>query len=105
GFESPFAHELGSRFGCLFHFSSRFCCHVAATRTQHLEDALIWIAFGFCDDQDRLRDVPAMVLRYVDVDHRLVDPLVPEPGLKPPRIHAEQRSMRSERVALMPTSA
>lgn len=40
-----------------------------------------------------------MVLRHVDVDHRLVDPLVAEPRLQPPRVHTEQRGVGSEGVA------
>jgi hypothetical protein len=41
GFESPFAHELGSRLGCLFHSGSR-------VRTVHPQDASIRIALGLC---------------------------------------------------------
>jgi len=46
----------------------------------------------------RLRDVPAMVLGDVHVEHRLVDPLVAHPRLQPPRVHAEQRGVRPEGV-------
>ena len=44
--------------------------HVAATRTEHLEDAAIGIDLAESGRHDRLGDIAAMIFRDVDVEHR-----------------------------------
>jgi hypothetical protein len=51
-------------------------CQVFATSGQHLGDAPFGVGLALPGFEDASGDVAPMVLRHVDVDHRLVDPLV-----------------------------
>ena len=71
---------------------------MAATRPEHLDDARVRIALARARRQDAPWDLAAVIVRHVDVEHRLLDPLVAHPSLQAPRVHAEQRGMGPEAV-------
>jgi hypothetical protein len=68
---------------------------VAATRSEHGDDAAIRIELIATRCHNELWNFSPMIFGHVDVEHRLVDPLVPSRALQPPRVHAEHRRMRS----------
>ena len=90
GFESPRSHNSSSddRCGSLRRRSSH--CHATATnfrqfdaaaRSQHREHALIGIIDPARFLAHDFRQLAVMRFGHVDVEHRLVDPLVTEPRI------------------------
>ena len=73
---------------------------MAATNAsaEHREDPLIRIELAARRLLDGVGPLARVRLGDVYVQHRLVDALVTEPGLEPPRVHAEQRGVRPEGV-------
>src|SRR6185436_9710279 len=99
GFDPPYLHPLTDENHRVLVPTRLGFGHIFATGTEHLEHPAIRVRLSEARFDHGRRDLAPMVLRHVDVDHRLVDPLVAHPGLQPPRVHPEQRGMRPEAVA------
>ena len=87
-FESPRSHFLSGGIRCALVLYGCLCCHVAATRPEHRKHAPIGIRDPIASATHDVGEITRVRLRDVNVEHRLVDPFVPEPRLQPPRVHA-----------------